>query len=129
VGVGDGVWVDVGVGVGLGFWLLWALQVALAPPPNPAQVQLQGPVPETTLSVPTEQRSVVGTEESVASSADPHTPLTGVGVAGGKVIPAKTTEASSRMTALKGWLPSWKMPTRTRPKSRVIVDPIFQTIV
>ena len=42
-----------------------ALQLAVVPPLDPAQVQVQGPEPETVEAVPVEQRLVVGALETV----------------------------------------------------------------
>lgn len=58
-----------------------ATQVAVAPPLEPPQLHVQGPVPATDDTVPVEQRLDEGLDDTFVPFADPHTPLTGVGVA------------------------------------------------
>lgn len=59
------------------FIILGALQaVDVVPPFNPAQVQFQGPVPETEEAVPTEHKLAVGAAGTPTPLAVPQTPLT-----------------------------------------------------
>ncbi len=53
-----------------------ALQVAVDPPPDPAQVQVQGPEPETVEAVPAVQRFAAGALSSVVAFDEPQAPLT-----------------------------------------------------
>jgi len=54
-----------------------ALHEAFDPPFVPEQVQDQGPLPETTEAVPTEQRFPVGAVTYEPPFAEPQAPLTG----------------------------------------------------
>ncbi|PKO57601.1 MAG: hypothetical protein CVU24_18670 [Betaproteobacteria bacterium HGW-Betaproteobacteria-18] len=53
---------------------------ALAPPFDPLQVQLQGPLPDTSGVEPSPQRFAVGAIKSVRPWAEPQTPSTGMAV-------------------------------------------------
>jgi len=53
-----------------------ALQEALLPPFSPPQLHVQGPVPDTELAVPIEQRLVAGAERTATPLAEPQEPLT-----------------------------------------------------
>lgn len=55
-----------------------AVHGAFAPPFDPAQVQFQGPVPETVDGEPVVQRLVVGVDETALLCEVPQTPATGV---------------------------------------------------
>jgi hypothetical protein len=52
---------------------------------DPVQLHVNGPVPDTAVAVPEEQRFVVGAEATEVPFAEPHVPLIGVGVGGGVV--------------------------------------------
>ena len=52
----------------------------MEPPPEPAQVQLQGPEPETPDAVPELQSPDAGAEATVVPFAEPQEPLTTVAV-------------------------------------------------
>jgi hypothetical protein len=60
--------------------LALAVQDALVPPVVLAQIQVQGPLPATPSELPALHRLVVGALLNVWPFADPHAPLTGVGV-------------------------------------------------
>ena len=53
---------------------------AVVPPLLPAQLQVHGPVPRTFEAVPAEHKLAVGAVETVVPFAEPHAPVTGVGV-------------------------------------------------
>lgn len=80
VGVGVGVGDAVGVGVAVGA-ASDAEQLAVVPPLEPSQLHVHGPGPATDDTVPAEQRPAEGLEDTVVPLADPHTPLTGAGLA------------------------------------------------
>jgi hypothetical protein len=82
VTVGGGIGVGVGVGVDPPPDTdTDAEQVAVVPPLEPPQLQVHGPEPATDDAVPAEQRLVEGLDDAVVPFADPHTPLTGAGLA------------------------------------------------
>ena len=57
-----------------------ALQLAVVPPFCPAQLQFQGPVPETDDGVPSAQRLFVGAVVVAVLCAVPQVPFTAIGV-------------------------------------------------
>src|SRR5262245_8763311 len=58
-----------------------AEQLAVLPPFEPPQLHIHGPEPATDDAVPAEQRLVEGLDDAVVPFDDPHTPLTGAGLA------------------------------------------------
>ena len=58
-----------------------AEQLAVVPPLEPPQLHVHGPEPATDDAVPAEQRLAEGLDDTVVPFADPHTPLTGAGLA------------------------------------------------
>jgi len=56
----------------------FAEQLAVEPSFKPAQLQVQGPVPVTSLGVPWLQRLVVGADVKIPPFAEPHCPFTAV---------------------------------------------------
>src|SRR6185437_11240199 len=57
---------------------IFAPQSAAVPTLDASQIQIQGPVPETSDAVPDEQRPVVGVLVNVCPFDGPHMPLTAV---------------------------------------------------
>jgi hypothetical protein len=70
----------VGVGVG-GVEDANAEQLAVVPLLEPLQLHVHGPEPATDDATPVEQRLVEGLDDACVPLADPHTPLTGAGLA------------------------------------------------
>ena len=58
---------------------IWAEHDAVVPPLVPRHCQVHGPVPDTVVAVPAEQRLLVGLDATVLPFADPQTPFTTVG--------------------------------------------------
>jgi len=69
---------------------IWAEHDAVVPPLVPRHCQVHGPLPDTVVAVPVEQRLAVGLVETVVPFAEPHTPFTTVGGVGAVVTVTMT---------------------------------------